>query len=227
MWELAVGAGTAFLPSPDAVPLSAPGAPLCPTDLWSPSHLLLNPARQPLCLPKSPLCPQERCQTSPGPAGFGIASPVPLLHCLPQAWHLARGRAFLSAERGPSWLWEGTPPVSKNHPALPLPRHCPSPSLCSGYSCLFLCRGINNGPQSPSVSRERGWQKASLSHPQGSSRKGSASPPPLPEVRVQTPHPGSRQQGGVTIRVESQSGGYRSPRASSDLCLTSCVPWAV
>lgn len=96
---------------------------------------------------------------------------IPLLCCLPRVWH---GQTFLS---------KGHLLFPRTTPLPPLPRNCPPPSLSIPVTHTYSCTEQQWSTIDP-VFTERGWQRASLSHPQGCSRKGwpplcPSAPPPL------------------------------------------------
>ena len=110
-----------------------------------------------------------------GPLGLGTdpARPAPALS--PSC--LAQGGAFPSAELGPSCSGKGHLLFRRTAPAQELPPSRPlCPTVTHTYSCAGRTTMVHN---QPSVSRGR-WKRASLSHPQGSSRRrlGLPSAPP-------------------------------------------------
>lgn len=120
------------------------------TDLWSPTHLFLNPARQPPWSPKCPLfCPQSYFKLLPGASGYGIAcNPNPALALSPL--HLAHGGIpkcqagdLLALERDTSCSQE--PPPLLWAPTQELPPL--TAFLFPSYSHLFMGRESNKGPQ--------------------------------------------------------------------------------
>ena len=186
-----------FLPFPV---YPSPQALACPRDLWSPSHLLLNPAQQPPRFPKSAVfCPQKRFQISLLPVRLlnHLCPILPLLHHLPMPGkRKAVGnticRASLRAgQRSPTlffslplmrWrsdlrLRKGTPHAPKNAPSS-LCAPCPgtASSLFHSHSHSLTCeRGEQQWTTINLLFPERRWLRA-MSHPQGNFRECSAFP---------------------------------------------------